>query len=97
MASHAFFSHVSSVTLFVAWIVAVFRKKDFQKLQKKQGCSVRREVTGEAVQGEAALLVLWWCLVMLLKPGHLPRQGWARSLFPDWLYFPRRVVKQWSR
>ncbi|NWT44045.1 DUOX2 oxidase, partial [Chroicocephalus maculipennis] len=38
------------VTLFVAWIVAVFRKKDFQKLQKKQGCSVRREVTGEAVQ-----------------------------------------------
>ncbi|NXN55061.1 DUOX2 oxidase, partial [Rynchops niger] len=38
------------VALFVAWIVAVFRKKDFQKLQKKQGCSVRREVTGEAVQ-----------------------------------------------
>ncbi|NXW37652.1 DUOX2 oxidase, partial [Phaetusa simplex] len=38
------------VTLFVAWIVAVFRKKDFQKLQKKQGCSVRREVIGEAAQ-----------------------------------------------
>ncbi|NXG86323.1 DUOX2 oxidase, partial [Stercorarius parasiticus] len=38
------------VTLFVAWIVAVLRKKDFQKLQKKQGSSVRREVTGEAVQ-----------------------------------------------
>ncbi|NXV54229.1 DUOX2 oxidase, partial [Uria aalge] len=38
------------VTLFVAWIVAVLRKKDFQKLQKKQGSSVRREVTSEAVQ-----------------------------------------------
>uniref|UniRef100_A0A8D0EJM6 NAD(P)H oxidase (H2O2-forming) n=1 Tax=Strix occidentalis caurina TaxID=311401 RepID=A0A8D0EJM6_STROC len=33
------------VTLFVAWIVAVFRKRDFKKLQKKQSTSVRREVT----------------------------------------------------
>uniref|UniRef100_A0A8C3JAC6 NAD(P)H oxidase (H2O2-forming) n=1 Tax=Calidris pygmaea TaxID=425635 RepID=A0A8C3JAC6_9CHAR len=62
------------VTLFVAWIVAVLRKKDFEKLQKKQGSSVRRDVTREAVQGEVALLVLWWCLVMLLKSGHTPRQ-----------------------
>uniref|UniRef100_A0A8C3JAD8 NAD(P)H oxidase (H2O2-forming) n=1 Tax=Calidris pygmaea TaxID=425635 RepID=A0A8C3JAD8_9CHAR len=38
------------VTLFVAWIVAVLRKKDFEKLQKKQGSSVRRDVTREAVQ-----------------------------------------------
>ncbi|NWU46707.1 DUOX2 oxidase, partial [Dromas ardeola] len=38
------------VTLFVAWVVAVLRKKDFQKLQKKQGSSVRREVTGSAIQ-----------------------------------------------
>ncbi|NWR81407.1 DUOX2 oxidase, partial [Centropus unirufus] len=37
------------VTLGVAWIVAVLRRRDFQKLQKKQGCSVRREVTGEAI------------------------------------------------
>ncbi|PKK19165.1 dual oxidase 2 [Columba livia] len=38
------------VTLFVAWIVAVLRKRDFKKLQKKQGSSVRWEVTGEAIQ-----------------------------------------------
>uniref|UniRef100_A0A8C0EQK6 NAD(P)H oxidase (H2O2-forming) n=1 Tax=Bubo bubo TaxID=30461 RepID=A0A8C0EQK6_BUBBB len=40
------------VTLFVAWIVAIFRKRDFKKLQKKQSTSVRREVTGEAIHGE---------------------------------------------
>uniref|UniRef100_A0A663DQ75 NAD(P)H oxidase (H2O2-forming) n=1 Tax=Aquila chrysaetos chrysaetos TaxID=223781 RepID=A0A663DQ75_AQUCH len=33
------------VTLFVAWIVAVLRKRDFKKLQKKQGSNVQREVT----------------------------------------------------
>ncbi|NXT94227.1 DUOX2 oxidase, partial [Anhinga rufa] len=38
------------VTLFVAWIVAIHRKRDFKKLQKKQGSSVRREVTGEVIQ-----------------------------------------------
>ncbi|NXR56249.1 DUOX2 oxidase, partial [Hippolais icterina] len=37
------------VTLFVAWVVAAFRKRDFKKLQRKQGTSVRREVSGEAV------------------------------------------------
>ncbi|KFR02023.1 Dual oxidase 2 [Nipponia nippon] len=37
------------VTLFVAWIVAILRKRDFKKLQKKQSSSVRREVTGEAI------------------------------------------------
>ncbi|NWW88131.1 DUOX2 oxidase, partial [Rhynochetos jubatus] len=37
------------VTLFVAWIVAVFRKRDFKKLQKTHGSSVRREVTSEAI------------------------------------------------
>ncbi|NWQ96895.1 DUOX2 oxidase, partial [Burhinus bistriatus] len=37
------------VTLFVAWIVAILRKRDFKKLQKKQGSSVRREVTDEAI------------------------------------------------
>ncbi|NWT05500.1 DUOX2 oxidase, partial [Mionectes macconnelli] len=36
------------VTLFVAWIVAAFRKRDFKKLQKQQGASVRTKVTGEA-------------------------------------------------
>ncbi|NXK37312.1 DUOX2 oxidase, partial [Piprites chloris] len=36
------------VTLFVAWIVAAFRKRDFKKLQKQQGTSVRTRVTGEA-------------------------------------------------
>ncbi|NXF70647.1 DUOX2 oxidase, partial [Sclerurus mexicanus] len=35
------------VTLFVAWIVAVLRKRDFKKLQKQHSTSVRREVTGE--------------------------------------------------
>uniref|UniRef100_A0A672UPJ5 NAD(P)H oxidase (H2O2-forming) n=1 Tax=Strigops habroptila TaxID=2489341 RepID=A0A672UPJ5_STRHB len=33
------------VTLLVAWIVAILRKRDFQKLQQKQGPSVQREVT----------------------------------------------------
>lgn len=56
--SDAFFSHVSPVTLFVAWIVAILRKRDFKKLQKTQGSSVRREVTGEVIHGEVALLVL---------------------------------------
>ncbi|NWY30255.1 DUOX2 oxidase, partial [Pheucticus melanocephalus] len=37
------------VTLFVAWVVAALRRRDFQKLQRKQGTSVRREVSGEAV------------------------------------------------
>ncbi|CAN8187861.1 unnamed protein product [Coccothraustes coccothraustes] len=37
------------VTLFVAWVVAALRKRDFQKLQRKQGTSVRREVSGEAI------------------------------------------------
>ncbi|XP_063268433.1 dual oxidase 2 [Prinia subflava] len=37
------------VTLFVAWVVAAFRKRDFKKLQKKQGTSVRREVFGEGI------------------------------------------------
>ncbi|NXP53088.1 DUOX2 oxidase, partial [Heliornis fulica] len=36
------------VTLFIAWIVAVLRKRDFKKLQKKHSSSVRREVTVEA-------------------------------------------------
>uniref|UniRef100_A0A8C0ANC7 NAD(P)H oxidase (H2O2-forming) n=1 Tax=Buteo japonicus TaxID=224669 RepID=A0A8C0ANC7_9AVES len=40
------------VTLFVAWIVAVLRKRDFKKLQKKQGSNVQREVAGEAIHGE---------------------------------------------
>lgn len=48
---------VSPVTLFVAWIVAVLRKRDFKKLQKTQGPSVRREVTGEVIYGEEALSV----------------------------------------
>ncbi|NXX29411.1 DUOX2 oxidase, partial [Nicator chloris] len=37
------------VALFVAWVVAAFRKRDFKKLQRKQGTSVRREVSGEAI------------------------------------------------
>ncbi|XP_063025375.1 dual oxidase 2 isoform X2 [Melospiza melodia melodia] len=37
------------VTLFVAWVVAALRRRDFQKLQRKQGTSVRREVSGEAM------------------------------------------------
>ncbi|NXJ25412.1 DUOX2 oxidase, partial [Dicrurus megarhynchus] len=37
------------VTLFVAWVVASFRKRDFKKLQRKQGTSVRREVSSEAI------------------------------------------------
>uniref|UniRef100_A0A8C3VFM0 NAD(P)H oxidase (H2O2-forming) n=1 Tax=Catharus ustulatus TaxID=91951 RepID=A0A8C3VFM0_CATUS len=35
------------VTLFVAWVVAAFRKRDFKKLQRKQGTSVCRKVSGE--------------------------------------------------
>ncbi|NXN80294.1 DUOX2 oxidase, partial [Bombycilla garrulus] len=38
------------VTLFAAWLVAAFRKRDFKKLQRKQRTSVRREVSGEAAQ-----------------------------------------------
>ncbi|CAM4526679.1 dual oxidase 2 [Lepidochelys kempii] len=38
------------VSLFVAWIVATFRKRDFKKLQRKANPSVRREVSGEGVQ-----------------------------------------------
>ncbi|XP_042680572.1 dual oxidase 2 [Centrocercus urophasianus] len=37
------------VSLFVAWIIAILRKRDFKKLQKKKKASVRREVTGEAL------------------------------------------------
>lgn len=74
---------MSPVTLFVAWIVAVLRKRDFKKLQKKQGSNVQREVTGEAIHGEVALSILRWRLVMLLKSGHILRQGWAWSLYPD--------------
>lgn len=76
---------MSPVTLFVAWIVAVLRKRDFKKLQKKQGSNVQREVTSEAIHGEVALPILRWHLVMLLKSGHILRQGWAWSLYPDWM------------
>eukprot|EP00076_Gallus_gallus_P015519 XP_015134571.1 dual oxidase 2 [Gallus gallus] len=37
------------VSLFVAWIIAIHRERDFKKLQKKKKASVRREVTGEAI------------------------------------------------
>ncbi|NXG55440.1 DUOX2 oxidase, partial [Hemiprocne comata] len=37
------------VTLLVAWIVAILRKRDFKKLQKQQDSSTRREVTSEAI------------------------------------------------
>ncbi|XP_010004248.1 PREDICTED: dual oxidase 2 [Chaetura pelagica] len=37
------------VTLLVAWIVAVLRKRDFKKLQKQQCSSMRREVASEAI------------------------------------------------
>uniref|UniRef100_A0A8C9F197 NAD(P)H oxidase (H2O2-forming) n=1 Tax=Pavo cristatus TaxID=9049 RepID=A0A8C9F197_PAVCR len=37
------------VSLFVAWIIAILRERDFKKLQKKKKGSVRREVTGEAI------------------------------------------------
>uniref|UniRef100_A0A8C2SLR3 NAD(P)H oxidase (H2O2-forming) n=1 Tax=Coturnix japonica TaxID=93934 RepID=A0A8C2SLR3_COTJA len=40
------------VSLFVAWIIAILRERDFKKLQKQKKASVRREVTGEAIQGE---------------------------------------------
>lgn len=76
---------MSLVTLFVAWIVAVLRKRDFKKLQKKQGSNVQREVAGEAIHGEVALSILRWHLVMLLKSGRILRQGWAWSLYPDWM------------
>uniref|UniRef100_A0A674JTR4 NAD(P)H oxidase (H2O2-forming) n=1 Tax=Terrapene triunguis TaxID=2587831 RepID=A0A674JTR4_9SAUR len=38
------------VSLFVAWIVATFRKRDFKKLQRKANPSMRKEVSGEGVQ-----------------------------------------------
>lgn len=80
--SHASSSHVSPVTLFVAWVVAAFRKRDFQKLQRKQGTSVRREVSGEAIHGKVALPTLQGHLLMLLQSGHTLRQGWAWGLYP---------------
>lgn len=82
MISHASFSHVSTVTLFVAWVVAAFRKREFKKLQKKQGTSVRREVSGEAIHGEVALSTLRWRLLVLLQSGRTLRQGWAWGLYP---------------
>lgn len=63
---------MSSVSLFVAWIVAVLRKRDFKKLEKKKA-SVRREVASEAIHGEVALSIPWWCLVMFLKSGHISK------------------------
>lgn len=51
-------SHVPSVSLFVAWIIATLRKRDFKKLQKKKKASVRREVTGEAIHGEVPFSIL---------------------------------------
>lgn len=77
---HATLSHVSPVSLFVAWIIAILRERDFKKLQKQKKASVRREVTGEAIQGEVAFLILCWCLVMLLKSGHITRQHWRSHL-----------------
>uniref|UniRef100_A0A8C3RPS0 NAD(P)H oxidase (H2O2-forming) n=1 Tax=Chelydra serpentina TaxID=8475 RepID=A0A8C3RPS0_CHESE len=38
------------VSLFVAWIIATFRKRDFKKLQRKANPSMRKEVLGEGVQ-----------------------------------------------
>ncbi|XP_056355441.1 dual oxidase 2-like [Oenanthe melanoleuca] len=38
------------VTLFVAWVVAAFRRRDFQELQRKQGTSVCRQMSGEAIR-----------------------------------------------
>nr|XP_016852928.1 PREDICTED: dual oxidase 2 [Anolis carolinensis] len=38
------------VSLFVAWVVAAFRRRNFKKLQKKQNPSDRREVNAEGVQ-----------------------------------------------
>lgn len=70
--SHASSSCVSPVSLFAAWIVAVLRKRDFKKLDKKKA-SVRREVASEAIHGEVAPSIAWWCLVMLLKAGHISR------------------------
>lgn len=58
MISHASFSYVSPVTLFVAWVVAAFRKRDFKKLQRKQGTSVCRKVSGEDTHGKVALSTL---------------------------------------
>lgn len=72
--SHASFSHVFPVTLFVAWVVAAFRKRDFQKLQRKQGTSVRREAFGEAVHGKGHY--------QPCNAGHTLRQGWAWGLYP---------------
>ncbi|NXA53234.1 DUOX2 oxidase, partial [Nothocercus julius] len=38
------------VSLFVAWIVAVLRKRDFKKLQRQRDPSVRREATSDAAR-----------------------------------------------
>ncbi|XP_061451047.1 dual oxidase 2 [Rhineura floridana] len=38
------------VSLFIAWIVAAFRRRDFNKLQKKQSPCVRAEVSVEGIQ-----------------------------------------------
>lgn len=69
---------MSPVSLFAAWIVAILRKRDFKKLEKKKA-SVRWEVASEAIHGEVALSIPWWCLVMLLKAGHISRHHsyWA--------------------
>jgi len=58
VAPHASLSHVFPVSLFVAWIIAIHRERDFKKLQKKKKASVRREVTGEAIHGEVAFPIL---------------------------------------
>ncbi|XP_066491545.1 dual oxidase 2 [Tiliqua scincoides] len=38
------------VSLFIAWVVAVFRRRDFKKLQKKQNPSDRTEVSADGIQ-----------------------------------------------
>lgn len=99
MISHASFSHVSPVTLFVAWIVAVLRKRDFKKLQNKQGSSVRREVSCEAIHGEVAPSILRWHLAAEVRAHTEAGLGLELIFRLDVRRncFPRRRVKQWSR
>lgn len=46
------------MSLFIAWVVAAFRRRDFKKLQKKQNPSDGTEVSADGIQGETLLKML---------------------------------------
>lgn len=50
--ANAFLVGFSTVSLFIAWVVAFFRRRSFRKLQKRQNPTTRTDVTAEGTEGE---------------------------------------------